>query len=208
MPKSVSPLREKALLLRNRVRLSNQQIYQVFVVMGEQVDPSTISRWVKSSPLRDEERKAKQKADTRTDWYRSLPESAHWKSSRKLTRQQKGKVAEAAVSLECLRRGFNVFASSYDGDRADRLVEVPSGNILKLQIKCCKHGTTGAPMIRLTTKGGGGKTRRYQKGEFDFIVGYDLRTEKVFVFSWSEVGARKATITVIESTLEAWHKLL
>jgi len=60
----------------------------------------------------------------------------------------------------------------FDGDKIDFMVGVPSaGNIFKIQVKYLSHRPQyGLPSISLTCTEGRGKRRRYQKGEFDFIL--------------------------------------
>ena len=50
--------------------------------------------------------------------------------------------------------------------------------------------------------------RRYAKGDFDFLVGYDLFTDMAYVWSWAEVEQHKASITIAEDSCEKWEKLI
>lgn len=146
---------------------------------------------------------------SRSSFYRELPVSSHWDEKRVAgySRQQKGKIGEAAVSFRCVLHGCALFVSPFDGDKADRVIETPAGRILKLQIRWCKHRRSGSPTVRLTSVGNNRVTRRAKKGDFDFLVGYDLRTDNAFVFSWEETKDIGSEIAVTEESMEAWHKL-
>jgi hypothetical protein len=50
--------------------------------------------------------------------------------------------------------------------------------------------------------------RRAKKGDFDFLVGYDLRTDTTFVFSWEETEHLVGDVSATSDSVEAWHKLL
>ena len=205
-------LRDRAIELRVQQRLSDWEIWDR--VGRETVVRSTIHRWLKEHPLTDEEKQThrsnRQKAAQRhrASFYKSLPVSACWENTgvSRLTTLQKGRIAEAAVTFRCVLHGHAVFVSPFDGDTADRIVQLSSGNLIKLQIRWCKR-QQGSPGIRLTSNGNNGVTRGAKLGDFDFLVGYDLRTDKAFVFSWDEVKALTATVAVTEESMEAFHKL-
>jgi len=128
-----------------------------------------------------------------------------------ITAEGKGKVAEAVALLHLVVRGFVVYGSPFDGDRSDWIVDkVGMPNSVRLQVKCCEdkgngHGLPAVPLTR--SKGEGRKRTRYQEGEFDFIVGYDLYTDTCYVWSWDEVGHLKRTITICPEAAERWDKI-
>lgn len=89
------------------------------------------------------------------------------------------------------------------------MVEVPeSGKRLKLQVRCVnlpwKHGLPG---IGLTCMQGHNRRRRYETGEFDFIIGYYLFNDTAYVYSFDEVANHKTFITISEQHAERWDKL-
>ena len=54
---------------------------------------------------------------------------------------------------------------------------------------------------------GRGKSRPIQDGEFDFIVGYDIRTDTCHVWAWHEVRGSTSCVSVSTDTAEMWDKL-
>ena len=121
---------------------------------------------------------------------------------------QVAKVSETAVLLRLLAQGFNPFGSVFDGDKADWLVETPAtGKVWKVQVKTAKQGATGLPTVALTYAHGRGH-HRYKKGDFDFLVGFDLFTDTAYVWSWDDVADHKASITIHPDAAERWGKFI
>jgi|APSaa5957512622_1039677.scaffolds.fasta_scaffold120645_1 hypothetical protein len=120
--------------------------------------------------------------------------------------------AAGREALKLLSRGFEVFGSHYDGDKTDWIAGTPDRNHLwTLQVKSTNRGGShGLPTVPL--RYGHSRTvnpyRRYKKGDFDFIVGYDLFTNTAYVWSWKEVEHLKATVTICPEAAERWDKLL
>jgi len=67
-------------------------------------------------------------------------------------------------------------------------------------------GQTGLPFISLVCWEHG-KQKRFQKGDFDFIIGYCLYKDSAYVFSFKETEHLSSTVTVSNESLEAWDKL-
>ena len=63
-----------------------------------------------------------------------------------------------------------------------------------------KHGLPG---ILLTCTEGHGRRRRYECGEFDFIVGYYLFNDTAYVYSFDEVTKYKTLVTISEEHAES-----
>jgi hypothetical protein len=126
-----------------------------------------------------------------------------------LSQQRKGDIAEAAVLFRLMLHGFNVYASPFDGNRADWLAEVPdTGRILKLQVRWVNQPPEyGLPIVRLLCAHGHHKQRRYARGDFDFIVGYYLFNDTAYVFSFDEAANYKAGVAIAERHAERWDKL-
>lgn len=199
-------LRKKAIGLREEALLSNREIHRA---LDEEVNISTIVRWLKNHPLPQELRDKKHTASADARRYSQTGPSGLWQSTdvENLSNRQKGQIAEAAVSLRCLLHGMSVFSSAYDGNTADRIVETPGGHIWKLQVRWCRKTKRGAPLVKLVCENEH-RYRRFQPGDFDFIVGYSLYEDTAFVFSWDETAALKKSVSVTEDSREAWHKLL
>jgi transposase-like protein len=179
------------------------------------VAKSTLSRWLKDYPLDDGiVFVRKQDGGRSSKKYRGDESDIHQIiKNQKLTTSQIGKVSEAAIALRLLIRGFNVFGSAYDGDRTDWLVEVPStGKIWKIQVKTTHSQgyprRDSLPTVDIQHKNRSKMgAQRYARGDFDFLVGYDLYTDTAYVWSWDEVEHLKRAITICPDAKERWDKL-
>lgn len=201
-------LKAEAIRLRLEERLSLREIE---VVTG--AARGSLSLWLKPFPLTLEEKQARSKVARRY----VPPRKSHGEESkhsrvvvwRDLTPYHKGRIAEAAVLFRLALHNFNTFSSFFDGDKADWLVEVPeTGKVLKLQVRCVNATNKyGLPNVLLTCADGHNKRRRYQQGEFDFIIGYYLFNDTAYVFSFDEVAQHKTYVSVTEKHAERWDKL-
>ncbi len=105
--------------------------------------------------------------------------------------------------------GLHVMAPVFDGGRTDWLVQVPSGDLVKLQVKLASPTRRhGLPCVSLTHSQGHDRRSRYSNQDFDFLVGYHLYTDIAYVFSWQEVGENQTAITIREDVAEDWFKVL
>jgi len=201
-----SVLKAECIRLRIEERRSLREIH---TLTG--VSKGSLSAWLRPHPLTEVEKAARVQhvmPPRRPPRDRS-PESELSKIVRgnTLNGQQVAKVSETAILLRMLAQGFNPFGSVFDGDRADWLVEVPdSGRIWKVQVKTAIHGR-GAPTVPLrrghTSKSG---PSRYVKGDFDFIVGFDLHADRAYVWSWAEVQQRRCAVSTCPEACERWDK--
>lgn len=195
-------LKEECIRLRLEKRMS---LREISVETG--ASKGSLSVWLGDYPLSKEEKRQRRFGVGKKD---RGEESRFHKAVDKqmLSRQQKGKIAEAAILFRLALYGYNVFGSPFDGDKTDWLVEIPrSGQVIKIQVKWARYSGCGLPSIPLVCCEGHNKPKRYEKGEFDFIVGYDFFTDNAYVFSWDEVEKYKRTITIKEDALERWDKL-
>ena len=178
------------------------------------ISKGTLSVWLKDHRLTDKEIKERI-ADRDAKIGLKLkkgrgPESEYHQVANvwQMSSIQKAKVAEAAVLFRLLLHGFSVFGSPFDGDRSDWVVEGKDGNFLKIQVKYVYDGAKGLPLVSLKRSGMVKAGRpRYQKGDFDFIVGYDLFSDTAYVFSWDETSHLRNSVTVRDDAAEAWEKL-
>lgn len=138
----------------------------------------------------------------------TMMQSKHHRAveGRELTRQHKARIAEAAVLFRLSLHGFATFGATFDGEKSDWLVETVNG-VKKVQVKWMKTGGRGERLVRLQCTEGHNKTRRYNVGEFDFIVGYDLFSDTAYVWSWLEVEHLKSAVMLNENAAERWDKL-
>lgn len=200
-------LKAECIRLRVEERLSLRDIHG-----RTGASKGSLSTWLKDHPLTSQE-KAERQARNR---YRAPKKDRGEPSSvyalvrdREYTRHQKAKIAESAVLFRLALFQLDPFGSMFDGDRADWVVEVPgTGNIVKIQVKWARAGKTGLPMIRLLCGDGSHRQRRYQEGEFHFLVGYDLFTDTCYVWSWAEVAHLKYCVTIHPDAAERWDKII
>ncbi len=201
-------LKAEAIRLRLEERLSLSEIETAIGAAR-----SSLSVWLKPYPLTDEEKRTRNKLANRY----ATPKKSHGEESKhnraviwqNLKPYHKGKIAEAAVLFRLALHGFNIYSAFFDGDKTDWMVQVPeSGKILKIQVRCVNATNQhGLPNVLLTCTEGHGKRRRYQPGEFDFIVGYYLFNDTAYIFSFDEVAHLKTYVTIAEASAERWDKL-
>lgn len=128
------------------------------------------------------------------------------------TRQEMGLIAETAVLFR-LRVHRLVVYHVDPGSREDWLVFVPTtGKYLKVQVKTATAApsrSTQPPSISLRCRDlpGYKARRKYKEGEFDVIVGYDIKTDSCYVWTWAEVEHLATTVTTHPDALERWDKL-
>lgn len=200
-------LKAEAIRLRVEERLSLREIAGITGAAK-----GSLSLWLRPHPLTREEKKARSKSAKRYVAPKKDrgAESEHHKAVvwRDLSRQRKGKIAEAAILFRLALHGFNAFISVSDGDKADWLVEVPeTGKVVKLQVRSVCSFKHGLPGVLLTCTQGHDKRRRYRRGEFDFIVGYYLFNDTAYVFSFDELARNKTFVAISDEHAERWDRL-
>ena len=199
-------LRETCVDLRVSQRMSLREIH-----LRTGAPKGSLSTWLREYPLTPKEKAvriqegAKKPRGTKKD--HGHESWLHQLAVKGLSLSEKGHVAETAVLLRMILNKFRVFGAKFDGEKADWIVEIPdSGKIWKVQVKSTSKPAVGLPAIFLTCSDGHNKRRRYRKGEFDFIVGYNLFTDTAYVWSWEELEARKYSVAVTPEAAEAWDK--
>jgi transcriptional regulator with XRE-family HTH domain len=207
MPPTNMAQRELARQLRIEQRLSIREIH---LELG--VAKGTLSGWLRDIPLTGDEVKAKQRAarakhtpvpkkdrGSESGYHQRVPVS-------KLTKLQKGKLAEIAALFRMTQHGMTVFGSHFDGDCADWVVETDQG-FQKVQVKWAQRQRQGLPLVPLQRKKGHAGFQPYRKGDFDFLVAYDYFTDTCYVWSWDEVKTNNKSITICPEAAEAWSKM-
>lgn len=201
-------LKSEAIRLRVEERCSIKEVSELTGIAK-----GTLSLLLRPYPLTEEEVMLKIKSAKRY----ATPKKSHGEESKhhkiivgkKLKPQQKGNIAEAAVLFRFALHDLEPFASIFDGDKIDFMVRVrESGDIFKIQVKyIARKSQYGLPGIMLTCTEGHGRRRRYQQGEFDFIVGYYLFNDTAYVYSFDEVTKYKTLVTISDEHAERWNKL-
>lgn len=205
MPAAKSDLRAECIRLRQEQRLSVKQIH---ARTGASI--GSVSAWVRPFPLTVAEMKARQNTPPPAVRKPRPGESELHKTTKRCcsTTSQVAKVSETAVLLRLLAQGFAVFGSVFDGDVADWVVEdLDSHRMWKLQVKTTNHSSNKAGGLPYTSLKRASNSKRYERGDFDFIVGFDLFEDRAYVWSWAEVEHLKAAVTVSEDAAERWDKL-
>ncbi len=198
--------KEEAIRLRVEERLS---VKDIVVRLGS--SKSTVSGWVRDYPLTLEERAIRQSKNGRLKggWNKHVEgdPSKYYLMRHGSSSANTGRVSEAAVIFRLAVLGLPVLANLFDGGKADLVVQVPSGDLVKIQVKSAKRQSHGRPLFNLICTSGMGKRNRYVDGDFDFLVGYDIFSDKAYVFSWNKVEKLTA-VAASEDSEEKWGELL
>lgn len=197
--------RAEAILLRTEQRLSLKEIEKRL-----DVSRGSLSGWLKDYPLTENELAERRKKVPRGLNKKDRGEESKFNRAidgRKLTKQQKGALSETAVLFRLILNGFHVSRPVFDSAKNDWFVEIPeTGRTVKIQVKFAQWLKTGLPVIPLTCREGN-STRRYNEGEWDFIIGYDIYTDTAYVFSFRETEGYTRAITITPESAENWSKL-
>lgn len=204
--------KQEALRLRIEERLSLERIADI-----TKISQSTLSGLLKLYPLTDEEKRDRMalagkqngKQNGNFKFFNITDESDIKKISNEYiySSNEKGAIAEAATAFRLVIRKYILYSSNFDGSKFDLLVQNHHGKLLKIQVKWMQQGKYGAPSISLCCANGRHGLRKYQEGEFDIIVGYDINQDKCYVYTFIEVANHKKAIHCTIEAEEAWDKL-
>ena len=196
--------KEECIRLRIQERLSYAEIYK-----KTGVAKGSLSIILKNYPLTEKEKKEKMDGSGRKypERNKRLKYYQMTKNSN-LSRQDKAKIAEAAILFRLCLMKYIVYGSPFDGDKADWLIERQDspGKTKRIQVRWVKQGTTGLPIISLLCMEHG-EQKRFQKGDFDFIIGYCLYTDTAYIYSFQETKHLKTSVTISKESSEAWTKI-
>ena len=108
-----------------------------------------------------------------------------------LTSDQKGAIAEAAVTLAAIRLGIGVYRPVAEGGRYDLILDAGSG-LLRVQ---CKYAQRRGDVIGIrcysSRRGRGGLIkRRYTADQTDLIVAFCPETDRCYVIPPSKFAGR------------------
>lgn len=203
-------LKAECIRLRVEERLSVREIER-----RTGLSKGTFSPWLKDYPLTEEERKekterGKRPSTSRHERYPNLsPFTSFMKPVQDLSRQEKGRIAEAAALLRLTLLGLVPAKPVFDGERSDWLVEIPGTTVVRrIQVKWLKHSHYGQPLCPLTSTGASGRCLHYTPKDFDVLVGYDVNTDTCHVWDWVALGSTATTVAASSSSREAWDRLL
>lgn len=217
MARKYDKARGDVLSLRVTERLSLTELVAAF----PDIPKRTIAEWISGTPLSvDEMTKRRSKNSARLRFSRSIPPPTPSKffafvEGQSLTRSRKAQIAEAAVLFRLALHGFSVSSPVFDCDRSDWLV-LKGSKAAKIQVKWAGrsknlHGQHARPHIGIRCKDYSSpspfKVRSYEKGDLDFIVGYDLTTDTAYVLSLDEISHRKAAVRLRDDCAERWDKI-
>jgi hypothetical protein len=198
-------LQAECIRLRTEERLSYNEIRA-----QTGASKSSLSKWLKDLPLTQEERRSKMSTQggARPKERGGDAWTAEVVRGRTLSTLQKGSIAEAAVLFRLTLRGVSAYKSPFDGDKLDWVVRAPIG-LVKVQVRAvCQPTKAGLPYVHLMCSDGSRKRKRYERDAFDFIVGYDVRTDLCYVWSWDEVAAHRHSVSITPDAMERWDKIL
>ncbi len=203
MPKLIPPeVKAEAIRLRVEERLS---IDEIKAKTGLSV--GTLSTLLRDLPLSSEEVFQKMSSSSvRNNPLRAYnpkqSQLAQALAGEQLTRERKGRIAETAVLLRLVARGYEVWHSQFDCHRVDWLVSRPAGDkYVRIQVRWARRQKWGRPLFMTSKK----NRSPLDKSVCDFVVGYDLETDTAFVYPVEKVGQTLQSCN--PEYAEAWHLL-
>jgi len=103
-----------------------------------------------------------------------------------LTTDQKGAIAESAITAAAIRLGVGVYRPMFEGGRYDLILEVGS-RLLRVQCKwACRHGEVVAVRCYSCRRGRSGMiVRKYTLDEVDAIAAYCPEIDRSYLLPTS-----------------------
>jgi hypothetical protein len=198
-------MKESAIRLRENGRLPTKTIARLLGVSN-----GTAIKWLRNHPLTKEEQLKAVKDGGTASGKKNHPKDRGNRSKffidQPLTNERKGRIAEAAVLFRLALYGFEVYEPAFDDESLDLIIR--RNKLIKLQVRWASEDKRyGLPFIRLRCSDGRGSLKRYDDGDFDFMVGYDLFTDIAYVFSREEIKNNKSSVTIKPETAERWDKI-
>ena len=119
-----------------------------------------------------------------------------------LTTDQKGNIAEAAVTLQAIRLGIEVYRPQGEGGRFDMIFVFPSGELARVQVKWASHkGAVVDVRPYSCRRTASGLTRRkYTADEIDAIAAYCPELDRVYYLPASLCANRAGIYLRLEPT--------
>lgn len=171
----------------------------------------TLSSWLKPYPLSDEELRTRKVLNAKLSgqkYRHRRPSTAPSKwhdlaEAHSLSGDQRGKVAEAAIVLRLVTRGWCPSRPVFEGSKSDIIVENSSG-LHRLQVKLASRGRHGRPTVCVRPS----SRQPYKPSDFDFLVGYDIFDDIAYVLTWADFGHCRSIVALRPEWAENWDKLL
>lgn len=198
--------------LRKEKRMSNIQIAKATGMAR-----SNVCYWLRDHPLTKEETAEfiRQKNKSQRRPVRTGPGTEP--SSRlylllngqQLSTARKGRIAEAAVAMRLALFDFEIYHSVLGPAKLDIIARhSSSAKLVRIQVRHACPGKWGAPVIKLVRSNGRKRYVRYGDDDFDFLVGYSVRTDIAYVFRREDCAGRQSGVSATKESEEAWHHLI
>ena len=203
------PPKVKAAARRLRVE-KRQSLNEIEKKLG--VPRSTLSLWLRDVPLTAKERRKRQFSHLAGNRYSAKDrglQSKHYQASvvGALSREQKARIAEAAVLFRLALHGVETYGRVFDGQKADWVGITAGGKALRIQVRWAGQGKHGLPAASLRCSAGRKKYRPLHSRDFDFVAIYDLYTDTAYIFSAEELRGFRQSIAIRTEAAEAFWKL-
>lgn len=208
MRRYVSPeIKAKIVRLRREDRLGSPAI-----ALRCGVSRATVAKLVADDPLTGAEVTQKQRFGNGNKKGRAIREVtlSHLFDKfgqRQYTNNEKGRIAETAVLLRLHLLQYEVYGSTYGGDRIDWIVLVGS-RLVKVQVRWACWGSYGAPSVSLTKSNGRHGNQKFSPEDLDILVGYDAVTDTAYVYRFEEIKDNRRVLSMRDEAAEQWGKLL
>jgi hypothetical protein len=211
-------LQTEALRLRLEERMSLAEIRSI-----TGASKGVLSLWLREHPLTGDEasyrrRKKRSEVSVRHDPARKSRIVSRFKAdfdTDDMDTGRKGRIAEAAVMLRLVSMGFTVYKSAFDGARVDLIAHLGDPRkVARLQVKWASLAPSqfGRPTFSLQRAVGCRSALRrkvgYETEAYDFIVGYDFKSDLAYVFSKSASSGRDTSLTVTDASEENWQQVV
>jgi len=175
----------------------------------------TVRAWLKAHPLSEEEvtglvAEGRAKGNDTNRKERGTPSKFYTATEGKpLSREHRGRIAEAAVLFRLAVYGFRPYSSPFDGEHTDWVIELqPAGSFRRLQVRIAQQGKHGLPYVSLRCADGRQASRRLSATDTDFVIGYDFYTDTAYVWRLSELAHLEHIVTISSEAEERWDKIM
>ena len=127
-----------------------------------------------------------------------------------MSTNQKGAIAETAITLAALEAGIDVYRPVAEGGRFDLIFALPGGILSRVQCKWANL-VRGAVVVRMRSMrraAEGMRTRVYTADEIDAIAVYCAATGDCYYLPVAEIGGRKVVHLRTEAARNGQRKRL
>lgn len=108
---------------------------------------------------------------------------------------KKGEFGEAIVIADLARKGYKIVIPLGEDWRFD-IIGFKNNNLYRFQVKCTESNGEFIKVRASYNKGGNSKSKpiKYTKNDIDFLVAYDITTNKCYYIPAEELGKGKAAV--------------